>query len=71
MEVPRLGVESELQVQVNSTAIATPDPSHVCVLHHSSWQCQILNPLSKTGDQTHILIDIVGFVTTEPRWECM
>ena len=23
----------------------TQDPSHVCNLHHSSWQCWILNPL--------------------------
>ena len=32
--------------------------SHIiCNLHHSSWQCQILNPLSETRDQTHILPD--------------
>ena len=33
MEVPRLGVESELQLLVYATAI--PDQSHVCDLHHS------------------------------------
>ena len=33
VEVPRLGVESELY-------------------HHSSQQCQILNPLSKARDRT-------------------
>ena len=33
MEVPRLGVESEL---VYTTATATPDLSHTCNLHHSS-----------------------------------
>ena len=44
MEVLRLGVESELQPQAYTTAIATPDPSHVCDLHHSSRQCRILNP---------------------------
>jgi len=32
------------------TATAMPDPSHICDLHHSSWQCQILNPLSKARD---------------------
>ena len=33
------------------------DLSHICDLHHSSWQChQILNPLSKARDQTHILL---------------
>ena len=33
------------------------DLSHVCDLHSSSWQHQILNPLSKAGDQTCILMD--------------
>ena len=36
--------------------IARRDPSRVCNLHHSSWQRQILNPLSKARDQTHNLI---------------
>ena len=30
MEVPRLGVDSELQLQAYTTAIATPDLSCVC-----------------------------------------
>ena len=34
------------------------DLSLVCDLHHSSWQCQILNPLSYARDQTCILMDI-------------
>ena len=33
MEVPRLGVKSELQLLAYTTAIATPDPSGVCDLH--------------------------------------
>ena len=33
------------------------DLSGVCDLHHSAWQCQIFNPLIKTRDQTHILMD--------------
>ena len=36
MEVPRLGVKSELQLLTYITATAMPDPSHVCDLHHSS-----------------------------------
>ena len=36
MEVPRLGVISELQLLVYTTAIATWDPSHIFDLHHSS-----------------------------------
>ena len=43
MEVPRLGVESELQLQ------PTPQPQ----------QCLILNPLSEAGDQTLILVDTI------------
>ena len=50
MEVPRLGVESELELPAYATA--TQDPSRVFDLQHSSWQCQILNPLSEARDQT-------------------
>ena len=35
MEVLRLGVGSELQQLVYTTATATQDLSHVCELHHS------------------------------------
>ena len=55
MEIPRLGVESELQLLAYSTAMQ--DLSHVCSLHHSSQQHQILNPLSEARDQTQILMD--------------
>ena len=57
MEVPRLGVESDLQLPVYTTATAMQDPSHICNLHHSSWQRWILNPLSTTRDRTHSLMD--------------
>ena len=57
MEVPRLGVESELQLPAYATATAMPDPSHIFNLHHTSRQCHILNPLIEAGDQTHILVD--------------
>ena len=57
MEVLRLGVESELQLQVYATATATRDLSSICDLYHSSWQHWILNPLSETRDQTHVLMD--------------
>ena len=55
MEVSRLGVELELQLPAYTTAIAMPDPSRVCDLHHSSQQCWILNPLSRARDGTRIL----------------
>ena len=59
MEDPRLGVESELQqlAYATATAIAMPDPRHDCDLHHSSLQCQILDPLNGARDQTFILMD--------------
>ena len=53
MEVPRLGVELELQLPAFATATATPDPSLVCNLHHSSQQRRILKPLSKQGLKPH------------------
>ena len=57
MEVPGLGVELELQLLAYATASATPEPSRVCDLHHSSWQCGILNPLSSARDGTCLLMD--------------
>ena len=35
---------------------ATPDRSHVCDLHHSSQQRQILNPLREARDLTCYLM---------------
>ena len=34
-------------------ATATPDPSCICNLHHSLWQCWILNPLSEARVLDH------------------
>ena len=45
MEVPRLGVQLELQLQAYATTTAMWDPSHVCDLHHSS---------QLTGSPTHL-----------------
>ena len=57
MEVPLLGVESELQLPACVTVTATPVLSRVCNLYHSSWQHHILNPLHEARDQTHVLVD--------------
>ena len=56
VEVPRLGVDSELQLPACSTATATRSPSRVCDLHHSSRQRPILNPLSEARDLTRNLM---------------
>ena len=57
MEVPGLGVESELLLRACARATAAPDLSHVFDLHHISWQCRILNPLSEARDQIRVLMD--------------
>jgi len=49
-------VEPELQLLAYTTTPAMRDPSYVCKLHHSSWQCQIPNPLSEARDQTRIFM---------------
>ena len=64
MEVPRLGIKSEIQLL--ATATATRDPSHVCDLHHSSWQHQILNPLSEARDRKCFLMN-----TSQIRFHCV
>ena len=65
MEVPRLGVKTELLLPAYATATATPNPSHVFDLHHSSQQRQILNPLNKARVQTHNLM-----VPSQIRFYC-
>ena len=68
MEVPRLGVELELQLPAYTTATAMPDPSLVCNQHCSSWQCQILNPLNEVRNPICILMVLDVFVT---HWATM
>ena len=57
MEVPRLGVESELQLLTYTTATATQDRSHIRELQHSSRQHRILDLLIEARDQTRVLVD--------------
>ena len=52
MEIPRQGVELELQLLPYTIATAMPDLSRVCDLHHSSRQLRIPDPLTKARDQT-------------------
>ena len=69
MKVPRLGVKLELQLLAYTIATAMQDLRCICDLHYSSWQCQILNPLSEARDQIHIFMILVGFVAAVPQWE--
>ena len=57
MEVPRLGVKSELQPLGYTTTTAKPDLNLICDLHHRTRQYQILNPLNEARDRTCILMD--------------
>ena len=56
MEVPRLGVQSELQMLAYTTATATQDLSRICDPHHSSGQRQLLSPLSEARSRTRNLM---------------
>ena len=56
-EAPRLGVGSELQLPICTTATAMQDLNCICNQYHSSWQRQILNPMSEARDRAHILMD--------------
>ena len=62
LEVPRLGVESELQLPAYTTATASRDLSLICSLHHSSQQCRILNPLSEARDRTFIFMNLLDLL---------
>ena len=50
MEVPRLGVKSELQLLAYVTATTMLDQSCICDPHHSLFQHWILKPLSEARD---------------------
>ena len=55
-EVPRLGIESELQLPAYTTVTAMPDTNCKCDLCQSLQRHQILKPLSKARDLTHFLM---------------
>ena len=57
MEVPGLGVESEMQLLAYTTATAMLDLLHILDLCHSLRQRWILNPLSEARDRTLFFVD--------------
>ena len=65
MEVARLGVQSELQLPVYTTVIATQDLNCIWDLRHSPQQCWVLNPLSEARYWTCILM-----VASQIRFHC-
>ena len=74
MEISSLGIETELQLLAYFTATAVPDMSHICDLHHSSQQCQILNPPGEARDRSLVLVDTgrvhYRWVTTGTPFNC-
>ena len=69
VEVPRLGVESELQLLAYTTATTAQDLSRIYDLHHSSRQRQILDPLTRPGMEPACSWILVGFVSVAPQWQ--
>ena len=51
-----------------TTAIATPDPSHICDLYHSSQECWIVKPMSEAREPASSRI-LIRFVSAEPQQE--
>ena len=66
-EVPRLGVESELQQPARTTATATWDPSLICDLYHSN--ASSLTHGARPGIEPISSWILVGFIIAEPQWE--
>ena len=66
MEAPKLGVESELQLPAYTRVTATPDPNHVCDLHHSSRNARSLTHWAKPGikPETSWFIVVICFYCT-------
>ena len=52
-----------------SSQARSPIGTTAVSLHRSSWQCRILNPLSKAGDQPPSSWILVRFISTAPQWE--
>ena len=50
------GSQARGPIRAYARATAMPDLSHVCDLHHSSWQRRTLNPLSEARDRTRNLM---------------
>ena len=69
MEVPRLGVELELQLPAYATATATQVPSCLCDLHHSSRQWGYLSHWVRPGIEPVSSWLLVSFITAELQQE--
>ena len=66
MEVPRLGVELEIQLPAYTKGTEMPDPSCICYLPYSSWQCGSLTHWERPGIKLATLWFLDGFVSAAP-----
>ena len=66
MEVPRLGVESELQLPAYTTAVVTPDPSPLQPIPQLT---ATPDPWARPGIEPETSWFLVGFISAAPRWE--
>ena len=69
MEVPRLGVKSELWLLAYTMATGMQDLSHVCDPHRTSWQCKTY--WARLGIEPMSSWILVRFITTEPQWKLL
>ena len=69
MEIRRLGVEWELQMLAYTPATPVLDLSHICDLHHSSWQSWILS--ERPGIKPETSWFLVGYVSAVLHWELL
>ena len=60
MEIPGIGVKSELQLPAFNTATPMPEMSYIHDLRCSLQQCQILSLPSDARDGAHILKEIIS-----------
>ena len=71
MEVPRLEIESELQLPTTATATAMPDPSHVSTYTSVHSSTGSLTHWVRPGIKPSSSWILVGFVTAERQWELL
>ena len=69
MEVPRLGVESELQMPAYATATPTQDPSRSATYSTAQSNTTSLTHGARAGIEPASSWILAGLVTAEPRKE--
>ena len=71
MDVPRLGVELELQPPATATATAMPDPNHIWTYATAQGNAEYLTYWVRPGIEPASSQLLGRFVTAEPQWELL